>query len=242
MNDSDLLRKQFLKEYYGLNPDGVGKGGSWQDQNDRTALFRWLIEALDDRDMLMPGKRVYFPAANTQVETRAFAQAFPQCMFVGGDMEKSNVIAGKRRFTASANADLLVADAFYMALRNLDMIIDFGGAVWSASELYNRGQESAENVSRVFCEYHKALKKGGRVLIDHYSRAVAKDFSTVDLLEKNTPEIYEAMRSGRVRFRTGKRPCTVEAGTFTVDEYEAEFKVNELYVREGCRMYLLEKV
>ncbi len=236
---SDRGRIEYLEEYFGR-----GKGErSWQDGNYRDRVFGWLVQALKDEGMLSSGEHVWFPAANSQHETKLFSESFPWCRFVGGDMVRSAVYEGKLRGSDSAgNTVLAVADAFNAPVKNFDAIIDFAGATWYAAELANTDTERAENVNRLFCECHKALRKGGLLMLDDYTHDMTGHYSTMQIIRMNMPELYETMKSGGAKFRTGEREYRVEAGTFKTDGYEAEFKVSQLYVRGGCYMWVLEKV
>lgn len=238
MGITDEGRRGYLDEYFGRKPGEK----SWQDNNYRERVFGWLVQALKDEDMLSSGEHVWFPAANSQHETKLFSEKFPWCRFVGGDIVKSAVYEGKLRGGDSAgNAVLTVADAFNAPVKNFDAIIDFAGAAWYASELANTDMERLANVNRIFCEYHKALKNGGCVMIDGYTHEMGGHYSTMDIIRMNFPELYETMKSGSVKFRTGERTYKVEAGMFKTEAYEAEFKVRELYVRSNCNMWILEK-
>lgn len=216
--------------YEKMSPD-------WQDrQKGREKEFSELFNALKreglfSRDNGKERKRVYFPAANRQLETLTFSY---HCRYddsialIGGDIVGSQVHKGKTRLK-QGNADFVVADAFHVPFENgsLDAIVDIAGATWYALEPYSPGKSSRDNFKSLLHEWHRALAPKGAVVLDDYVGTSNIRLSTMKWLEETCPDIFENVKKGGFYFPVG--------------DYRVAFKARAVKLKTG-QAYVFEKV
>ncbi len=236
LNENGERRRKMEFTYTRVDPN-------WQDhQLGRDREFSELFDALKgdglfSKDNKRERKRVYFPAANRQLETRVFADHCDDVLFVGGDMVRSAVAEGKTR-TKSQNADFVVADGFRVPFEDesLDAIIDIAGASWYALEPHSPGESSRDNFKSLLHEWHKALGPSGVVVLDDYFGNDSRYLTTMDWFREACPDIFENVKKGGFYF--------------TVDDYRVAFKARTVKVGSsralprqlGGRAYIFEKL
>ncbi len=255
MNDERAdITKKIAHDY----TDGLQKG--WQDKEcyaERGIMFYELAAALKVYGVLQhqPEREVvvWFPAANLQLETRIFASALgkdQKYRFIGGDIAGELVTEGKKRADATVkkNTDFVIGTAALPPFSDsIDVIVDFGGAIWYAAynnvyyETYH--PNNAVSPGFIFCEYHKALKKGGCLVLDSCSWEKCGHDSTMKVLRQSDPKTFGAIeKSDEVVFRAPGHTETVSSGKLEVGEYYARFRKSVVKIEEGCELYLFEKM
>lgn len=224
------------------------KDPTWQDtQHGRDKEFSELFDALKkdglfSKDNGKEKKRVYFPAANRQLETLTFSyhcRNDDSIAFIGGDIVRSQVPEGKKRLKPGdgGNADFVVADAFHVPFEDgsLDAIIDIAGATWYALAPCSPGKSSRGNLKSLLHEWHKALGPKGVVVLDDYSGKGSEYLTTMDWFRAACPDIFKNIKKDGLYF--------------SVDDYGVAFKAKTVKVGGvralsrplGGRAYIFEK-
>ncbi len=210
---------------------------NWQDrQKGRDREFSDLFEALKSdglfsRNAGKEKKRVYFPAANRQLETRTFSY---RCLhddsiaFIGGDIVGSKVREGKDRLK-QGNADFVVADGFRVPFENgsLDAIIDIAGAAWYALDTPVKGKAD-NDLKFLLYEWHRALGPKGAVILDDFPKNDGSGYlTTMRWFRERCPDIFENIKKGGF--------C------FSVGDYRVAFKARTVKMSVG-QAHVFEKV
>lgn len=227
VNNPESARGRRIQRIYDtLCPDWQGR------QKGRDREFTGLFDALRDdglfsKDNEKERKRVYFPAANRQLETRVFAGHCDDVLFIGGDIAGKRVHEGKKMLK-QGNADFVVADGFRVPFENgsLDAIVDIAGAAWYALEPHSPGNSSRDNLKSLLYEWHRALGTKGVVVLDDYPERGHAYSSTMRRMAEAAPDIFENVKKGGFYFSVG--------------DYNVAFKTRTLKLESG-RAYVFEK-
>ncbi len=235
LGEHDERRHKMEFIYEKMSPD-------WQDrQKGRNSEFSELFNALKkdglfSRDNGKERKRVYFPAANRQLETIMFSY---HCRYddsialIGADIVRGPVHEGKKRLK-QGNADFVVADGFRVPFEDgsLDAIVDIAGATWYALEPHSPGKSSRDNFKSLLHEWHRALGPNGVVVLDDYpehgNAYVSNTYvSTIWWVGEMCPDIFENVQKGGFHFSVG--------------DYRVAFKTRAVKLKAG-QAYVFEKV
>ncbi len=208
-------------------------------------MFSKLFKALKLEGILSSSEFVYFPAANKQLETRIFSSLGKDdksLRFIGGDLNSNLVRKGKRQMPeGAANAQFVVADAFYAPFKEVGAIIDIQGAagysffkLTEAESEPDSGNDDGKKISdfkSILFEYHRILKPNGVLVLDDTGGIIPHKYpSTMRLIEVLAPEVFEGVKRGEFDFQT-------EEG------YKVAFRARPLRAENGKNLaYVFEKV